>query len=156
VARTVGLERFTLDELQRLQAMRAGERVPAPKKETFPAKVPAPRQPSRSEQWREIVGEYHRAAAQAIERFGVSVAQYLGDGVMAYFGWAQAPPHLVRNGGDCCATFLVLQGVGEYDYVPLVQVFPLLLTTGSGSLTANGGKSDAPRRVVTRGVGRRG
>ena len=29
-------------------------------------------------------------------------------------------PHLVTNGGDCSATFLVLQGVGEYDYVPLV------------------------------------
>jgi class 3 adenylate cyclase/tetratricopeptide (TPR) repeat protein len=42
------------------------------------------------EQWREIVGEYHRAAAQAIERFGGSVAQYLGDGVMAYFGWPEA------------------------------------------------------------------
>lgn len=29
-------------------------------------------------------------------------------------------PHLVTNGGDSSATFLVLQGVGEYDYVPLV------------------------------------
>jgi quercetin dioxygenase-like cupin family protein len=28
-------------------------------------------------------------------------------------------PHLVANGGDSSATFLVLQGVGEYDYVPL-------------------------------------
>jgi class 3 adenylate cyclase len=42
------------------------------------------------EQWREIVGEYHRAAAQAIERFGGYVAQYLGDGVMAYFGYPEA------------------------------------------------------------------
>ena len=29
-------------------------------------------------------------------------------------------PHLVTNGGDCAATFLVLQGIGEYDFVPLV------------------------------------
>jgi quercetin dioxygenase-like cupin family protein len=29
-------------------------------------------------------------------------------------------PHLVINGGDVSATFLVLQGIGEYDYVPLV------------------------------------
>ena len=28
--------------------------------------------------------------------------------------------HLVTNGGDQSATFLVLQGIGEYDYVPLV------------------------------------
>ena len=29
-------------------------------------------------------------------------------------------PHLVTNGGDSSATFLVHQGIGEYDYVPLV------------------------------------
>ncbi len=29
-------------------------------------------------------------------------------------------PHLVINGGNSSATFLVLQGIGEYDYVPLV------------------------------------
>lgn len=28
-------------------------------------------------------------------------------------------PHLVTNGGDRSATFLVLQGIGDYDYVPL-------------------------------------
>ena len=42
------------------------------------------------EEWREIVGGYHHAAAQAIERFGGHVAQYLGDGVMAFFGYPEA------------------------------------------------------------------
>ena len=42
------------------------------------------------EEWREIVAGYHHAAAQAIERLGGCVAQYLGDGVMAYFGWPEA------------------------------------------------------------------
>ena len=28
-------------------------------------------------------------------------------------------PHLVTNAGQRSATFLVLQGIGEYDYVPL-------------------------------------
>jgi quercetin dioxygenase-like cupin family protein len=28
-------------------------------------------------------------------------------------------PHLVTNAGDTSAVFLVLQGVGEYDFVPL-------------------------------------
>ena len=28
-------------------------------------------------------------------------------------------PHLVTNAGDASAVFLVLQGIGEYDYVPL-------------------------------------
>lgn len=30
-------------------------------------------------------------------------------------------PHLVVNGGDVSATFLVLQGLGEYDFVPLLK-----------------------------------
>ena len=29
-------------------------------------------------------------------------------------------PHLVTNAGKTSLTFLILQGVGEYDYVPLV------------------------------------
>jgi len=42
------------------------------------------------EEWRELVADYHRAAAEAIARFGGHVAQLLGDGVMAYFGWPEA------------------------------------------------------------------
>jgi mannose-6-phosphate isomerase-like protein (cupin superfamily) len=30
-------------------------------------------------------------------------------------------PHLVTNGGKTSLTFLVLQGVGEYDFVPLME-----------------------------------
>ena len=29
-------------------------------------------------------------------------------------------PHLVANAGEGSATFLVLQGIGEYDFVPLL------------------------------------
>ena len=29
--------------------------------------------------------------------------------------------HLVTNGGESSATFLVLQGIGEYDFVPLTR-----------------------------------
>lgn len=29
-------------------------------------------------------------------------------------------PHLVTNGGQNSLTFLIMQGVGEYDYVPLI------------------------------------
>jgi hypothetical protein len=28
-------------------------------------------------------------------------------------------PHLVTNAGSTSATFLVLQGIGEYDFVPV-------------------------------------
>jgi class 3 adenylate cyclase/tetratricopeptide (TPR) repeat protein len=42
------------------------------------------------EQWRETLAGFHRDAAEAIARFDGHVAKYLGDGVMAYFGWPAA------------------------------------------------------------------
>jgi predicted ATPase/class 3 adenylate cyclase len=42
------------------------------------------------EEFRELVADYHRAATEAITRFGGYAAKYLGDGVMAYFGWPEA------------------------------------------------------------------
>src|SRR5712671_5521987 len=42
------------------------------------------------EEWRETVGGYQRAAAEAMTRFGGHVAKYLGDGVMAFFGYPEA------------------------------------------------------------------
>jgi quercetin dioxygenase-like cupin family protein len=35
------------------------------------------------------------------------------------FTVAPGRPHLVLNAGESSATFLVLQGIGEYDFVPL-------------------------------------
>jgi class 3 adenylate cyclase/tetratricopeptide (TPR) repeat protein len=42
------------------------------------------------EDWRELVAGYHHAAAEAITRYGGQVAKYLGDGVMAFFGYPEA------------------------------------------------------------------
>src|ERR1700720_4568396 len=42
------------------------------------------------EQWRETLAGFHREAAEAITCFDGHVAKYLGDGVMAYFGWPAA------------------------------------------------------------------
>jgi predicted ATPase/class 3 adenylate cyclase len=42
------------------------------------------------EEFRELVADYHGAAAEAITRFDGYVAKYLGDGIMAYFGWPEA------------------------------------------------------------------
>ncbi len=33
-------------------------------------------------------------------------------------------PHLVTNPGSCSATFLNLQGMGEYDFVPFIENGP--------------------------------
>src|SRR5687767_3410011 len=42
------------------------------------------------EEMRDIVRAYQQACAAVVERFGGHLAQYLGDGVLAYFGYPQA------------------------------------------------------------------
>jgi class 3 adenylate cyclase/predicted ATPase len=43
-----------------------------------------------AEDWRALVQRYHAAAGEVIARFEGHVAQYLGDGILAYFGWPRA------------------------------------------------------------------
>ena len=45
------------------------------------------------EDMREIVGAYHRSCAEQITKAGGVVAKYMGDGVLAYFGYPQAHEH---------------------------------------------------------------
>src|SRR5436190_6104814 len=45
------------------------------------------------EELRDIIGAYHRRCAEVITSSGGFVANYLGDGVLAYFGYPQAHEH---------------------------------------------------------------
>jgi class 3 adenylate cyclase/predicted ATPase len=45
------------------------------------------------EDLRGVIGAYHRRAAGVIERTGGFVAKYMGDGVLAYFGYPRADEH---------------------------------------------------------------
>src|SRR4051794_15515246 len=45
------------------------------------------------EDLREVLGLYHAAVAEVVARFGGYVAKYMGDGVLAYFGYPQAHEH---------------------------------------------------------------
>jgi class 3 adenylate cyclase len=51
------------------------------------------------EEWGETVDGYHRVAAEAITRFGGHVAKYLGDGVMAFFGYPEAHDNDAERAG---------------------------------------------------------
>lgn len=42
------------------------------------------------EDWSQIVTEYHNRATATVERFGGHVALYLGDGILAFFGYPLA------------------------------------------------------------------
>jgi class 3 adenylate cyclase len=45
------------------------------------------------EDLRAIIGTYHRCCTEVVERNGGFVAKYMGDGVLAYFGYPQAHEH---------------------------------------------------------------
>ena len=42
------------------------------------------------EDWREVVRAYQQTCAEVIQRFDGYIAQWLGDGLLVYFGWPQA------------------------------------------------------------------
>jgi class 3 adenylate cyclase len=65
------------------------------------------------EEWREIVSSYHHAAAEAIRQFGGYVAQYQGDGVMAYFGWPEAHDNNAERAAH--AGLSIVQAVSKLD-----------------------------------------
>jgi predicted ATPase/class 3 adenylate cyclase len=45
------------------------------------------------EDLRDVIGAYHRAVAEVVARFEGFVAKYMGDGVLAYFGYPHADEH---------------------------------------------------------------
>lgn len=42
------------------------------------------------EDFREVIGEYVEAAVEVVHRFSGFIGQYLGDGILAYFGYPKA------------------------------------------------------------------
>jgi class 3 adenylate cyclase/tetratricopeptide (TPR) repeat protein len=64
------------------------------------------------EDLREVVAAYHRCAGEAVRRVGGFVSQYLGDGVLVYFGYPQAheddPERAVRASLDLIAAVAAL------------------------------------------------
>jgi class 3 adenylate cyclase len=89
------------------------------------------------EQWREIVADYHHAAAKAIERFGGNVAQYLGDGVMAYFGWPEAHDNDVERGIH--ASLGILNAVSKLNEIPDRPKLSVRIGIDSGAVVVGGG-----------------
>jgi class 3 adenylate cyclase len=93
------------------------------------------------EEWREIVADYHRESAKAIERFGGSVAQYLGDGVMAYFGWPEAHDNDAERGTH--AGLAILSAVSKLNELPDRPKLAVRIGIDSGAVVVGGsaGKS---------------
>jgi class 3 adenylate cyclase len=72
------------------------------------------------EDLREIIGAYHRAVTEVVGHFDGWVAKYMGDGVLAYFGYPVAheddPEHAVRAG------LAVVEAVRRLETIEALQV----------------------------------
>ena len=89
------------------------------------------------EEWREIVTEYQRSAAQAVRRFDGYVAQYLGDGVMAYFGYPQAHDNDAERAAR--AGLAILDGISRLNEQPARPKLSARIGIDSGSVVIGAG-----------------
>src|SRR5207247_849443 len=69
------------------------------------------------EDLREVISAYHKCVAETVRRFGGFVAQYLGDGVLIYFGYPEAheddAERAVRAGLELIAAVTALKTTGS-------------------------------------------
>jgi class 3 adenylate cyclase/tetratricopeptide (TPR) repeat protein len=89
------------------------------------------------EEWREIVRAYHHVAAEAIERFGGSVAQYLGDGVMAYFGYPEAHDNDAERAAR--ASLAILDAIAKLNEQPAHPRLSARVGIDSGAVVVGSG-----------------
>src|SRR6202790_4485074 len=94
------------------------------------------------EEWREIVSEYHHAAAQAIERFGGHVAQYLGDGVMAFFGYPEAHDNDAERAAR--AGLAILDAISKPNDPPMHPKLSARIGIDSGAVVVGAGAARIP------------
>ena len=69
------------------------------------------------EEMGEVIGAYHRCVAEVVQRFDGFLAKYLGDGVLAYFGYPAAheddAERAVRAGLEVTRRVAALSGAGS-------------------------------------------
>ena len=99
------------------------------------------------EDMRAIIGAYHRCCAELIERHGGFVAKYMGDGVLAYFGYPNAHEHDAEHA--------VQAGLSLVDAMPRLETMadsPLRVRVGiaTGTVVVGDlvGSGDAQERGV--------
>src|ERR1700730_14446888 len=89
------------------------------------------------EEWRETVAGYHRVAAQAIEAFGGHVAKYLGDGLMAFFGWPEAHDNDAERAAR--AGLAILDAIAKLNELPAHAKLSARIGIDSGAVVVGRG-----------------
>jgi len=93
------------------------------------------------EEWRETVAAYHRTAAEAINRYGGHVAKYLGDGVMAYFGWPEAHDNDAERAAR--AGLAILDAISKLEQPPRPKLLARIGVDSGGVVVGTGAGKDA-------------
>ena len=100
------------------------------------------------EDFREVITAYHRAVADVVGGFDGFVAKYMGDGVLAYFGYPRAH--------EDDAEHAVRAGLGAIEAVGCLDVKSVKLQARVGIATGAGRRRGPDRRGIgTRAIGRR-
>jgi class 3 adenylate cyclase len=89
------------------------------------------------EEWRELLAGYHRAAAEAITRHGGYVAKYVGDGVMAYFGWPEAHENYAERAAR--AGLAILEAVPTLNQESAIPTISVRIGIDSGTVVVGAG-----------------
>ena len=90
------------------------------------------------EDLREVIGAYHRCATDVLTRFGGFVAKYMGDGILAYFGYPEA--HEEDTERAVRASLAIIAAVGQLGQ-PVRLELRIGIATGLvvvGDLTGSG------------------
>ena len=97
------------------------------------------------EEMQALLDRYRGACAAVVARFEGHVAQYLGDGILAYFGYPSALEHAAER-----AVRAALEIVRSVGALPGMGATPLRSRVGiaSGIVAAPGGAATAERTVV--------
>src|SRR6516165_4676766 len=107
------------------------------------------------EDLRELISAYHKCVAEAVRRFGGFVAQYLGDGVLVYFGYPEAheddAERAVRAGLELIEAMIALKSPASLQTrvgiaTGLVVVGDLMV--GSGEAHERGVVGETPNLAV--------
>ncbi len=93
------------------------------------------------EEWRATVAGYQRAAAEAITRFGGEVVRYVGDGIMAFFGYPVAHDNDAERAAR--AGLAILDAIAQLNEQPAHAKLAVRIGVDSGTVVVGTGGGQA-------------
>jgi class 3 adenylate cyclase len=89
------------------------------------------------EEWRENGGRLSAAIAEAVTRYGGHVAKYLGDGVMAFFGYPEAHDNDAERAVR--AGLAIVETISKLNQQPEHATLSVRVSVDSGSVVVGAG-----------------